>query len=233
MCLEMLPNGVSIEGSAMDALRVAYIRLGLAPDEVQPAIAAFLAAPPHINRDDVRREFAVLNEPHHEPEYALEVLHPEEEDLGSIEDDAPLEEPVHGELPLDFPGQHDQQTTSDQLILQSEHAIIDDVEDQGIPRQDVQMRPPVVISDDAQESRTSREEVQRYHLPLLSQTTMPPKKTKRSAPNETKITRIHTNVLYAGFTTRMVVWMLKFSGTIPLNQPEILKTRTGWKRSGN
>ncbi|KAE9338853.1 hypothetical protein PR003_g11302 [Phytophthora rubi] len=117
--------------------------------------------PGHINRDDVRREFAVLNEPHHEPEHALEVLHPEEEDLGSIEDDAPLEEPVHGELPLDFPGQHDQQTTSDQLILQSKHVIIDDVEDQGIPRQDVQMRPPVVISDDAQESfRISREEVQ-------------------------------------------------------------------------
>ncbi|KAG4234475.1 hypothetical protein PC116_g17359 [Phytophthora cactorum] len=57
----MLPYGVSIEGSAIDSLRVAFIRQGLAPNEVRPAIRAFMMGPPgHINREDVRRAFPVL-----------------------------------------------------------------------------------------------------------------------------------------------------------------------------
>jgi hypothetical protein len=57
-CLEALPPGGSIEGSAMDELRFAFIKQRVRQDEVGAKLRSFLDGPPGlINRLDVLQAF--------------------------------------------------------------------------------------------------------------------------------------------------------------------------------
>jgi hypothetical protein len=54
LCIKMWPRGVTMEGDAMDALRVALMRRGVDDYSLRQCVRAFLAGPPgYISRADV------------------------------------------------------------------------------------------------------------------------------------------------------------------------------------
>ncbi|KAG2794971.1 hypothetical protein PC110_g18608 [Phytophthora cactorum] len=144
----MLPYGVSIEGSAIDSLRVAFIRQGLAPNEVRPAIRAFMMGPPgHINREDVRRAFPVLLQQNPARREQVVDYQPQ---AGMTRAEEAFEEPAfepNADEEIIFLPPHRTETGEDTLI-QERNKADDPVIEQRAQDEPAQARVPVIIPDD-------------------------------------------------------------------------------------